>query len=326
MKKFDLLAGIMPVRPGSDALLDDGAATRRQVVLLWAFAALLLVLFGLLGVWKALDEHALEQRAVDQANANLAKSLQAHSLSILASAEQVVRFVKARYEERGDKVDLGALVKKGEVDDRHFNQIGIINAQGLYVASNLTNFSRVDLSDREHFRVHLDNDLQGRVFVSKPVKGRVSGKWSIQLTGRINKPDGTFGGVVVVSVDPQTFTRVYADVDVGTAGLIELVGDDGIIRVRSGQGEDKTGAQIDVARSPLYKAFASGQSGLLASVSEFDEVERRLAWRKVPGYPLTVVVGQSVDEALIEYRQRMRGYFLFYLVLATIVIGFIGAC
>jgi len=36
--------------------------------------------------------------------------------------------------------------------------------------------------------------------------GRASGKWTIHMTRRINKSDGSFGGIVSMAVDPGYFT------------------------------------------------------------------------------------------------------------------------
>jgi hypothetical protein len=87
-------------------------------------------------------------------------------------------------------------------------QIGVIGADGMMKASTLAPTSGVpiDLSDREYYRVHL-NTGKDELFISKPVVGRVSGKTSIQLSRRLNNPDGTFGGVIVASIDRSYLTR-----------------------------------------------------------------------------------------------------------------------
>jgi hypothetical protein len=48
--------------------------------------------------------------------------------------------------------------------------------------------------------VHV-NAGANKLFISKPVMGRASGKLSIQLSRRIRKPDGHFDGVVIASLD-----------------------------------------------------------------------------------------------------------------------------
>jgi hypothetical protein len=115
-----------------------------------------------------------------------------------------------------------------------FNQVGIIDAKGIYVLANLPTTGKLDLSDREHFKVHVATNT-GELFVSKPVLGRASGKWSIQLTRRITRANGEFAGVVVVSIDPGYFTRFYKELNLGSEGLAALYGLDGVARAQGWQ-------------------------------------------------------------------------------------------
>jgi hypothetical protein len=51
------------------------------------------------------------------------------------------------------------------------------------------------LSDRDYFLVHKNNPLAG-LFFSHPFRSRINDtKPTIALSRRINKPDGSFGGV-----------------------------------------------------------------------------------------------------------------------------------
>ncbi len=70
-------------------------------------------------------------------------------------------------------------------------------------------------------------------YISRPVIGRVSGKPSIQITRRIERPDGSFAGVGVVSLDPADFNRFFQLINLGPNALIYLVGRDGVLRARS---------------------------------------------------------------------------------------------
>ena len=91
----------------------------------------------------------------------------------------------------------------------------------------------IDLSDREHYRVHLDS-AEDRLFISKPVIGRASRQWSVQFTRRFLNREGKFGGVVVTSLNPAHLTDFYNRIDFGSSTSIALIGQDGVVRSSGG--------------------------------------------------------------------------------------------
>jgi hypothetical protein len=91
----------------------------------------------------------------------------------------------------------------------------------------------------------------------------------LQFTRRINKPDGSFGGVVVVSVDPFYFTSFYKDLNLGKTGVVTLVGQDGIVRARTSAGG--TGIGMDIHTSGLFKQWPGTGSRPLQQLSSIDQ-------------------------------------------------------
>ena len=178
-------------------------------------------------------------------------------------------------------------------------QLSIIDPRGIMVYNTRGMPDKpLDLSDREHFRVHLNNK-EDTLFISKPVKGRISNKWSIQFTRKIINHNGAFAGVVVLSVDPEYFTRFYRSIDVGTKGVITLVGMDGVIRSRSSAaagGADPVGTLVPLTNMMLDPAKPS--AGIYRAPSSVDGIFRIVSYRRLKNYPLVVRVALAEEEAL----------------------------
>jgi len=281
---------------------------RRIVSMLWLAAAVLLGLTWWHVFAQVSDSRDKELAAVARDLANLTRVSQEHANRTFRGADQVIRFIQARYLEQGSKLDLTSLTEQGVIDAEIFLQVGIIDAQGIYALANRPVTGKLDLSDREHFRVHVAS-TKDVLYVSPPVLGRATGKWSIQLTRRINRPNGDFAGVVVVSVDPGYFTRFYKELKLGNQGVMALYGLDGVARARNVGNLEEFGSQA--SDLPLFTRIAKGElEGQFTTKSEIDKVERLVHFRKLPGYDLVVMAGLASETVLANHTVAKKALWL----------------
>ncbi|MBF0167770.1 MAG: hypothetical protein HQL45_09080 [Alphaproteobacteria bacterium] len=270
-----------------------------------AFGAVLLLV-----LWTAIYQQ--DRRAYDlslandhQGLVNYARILESHTRSVLLGLDQVVLHLKAEYEEDPKIFDLKKQMARSPILKGISVQVGVIDAEGyLLLSSSATQpGQRVFLGDREHYKVHLEQDT-GEVFISKPVLGRASGKWSIQLARRLNGKNGEFLGVMVVSLDPGYIANIHDQIDLGPGSTILVVGKDGIARVRSMAGDRSVGQSF--ADVPYFKELWLKPEGIVQGNSPVDGVERVGAFRRMTDYPLAVVVSRSADDLAASHQHDHR--------------------
>jgi len=308
--------------PGID--MDHTLAKHRRTLLLLWLAAGALLLMNWWQVFSLVSESRVREIAAAQRDlSNLTRVSQEHANRTLRSADQVIRFVQSRYLEIGERLDLQALTAKGVIDDEIFNQVGVIDAKGIYILANRPMTARLDLSDREHFKVHVAADT-GELFVSKPLIGRATGKWSIQLTRRITRANGEFAGVVVVSIDPSYFSRFYGELNLGQHGLSGLYGLDGIARVRKIGDKEEFGTVA--AAAPMFKQIANGALfGYYVQPSVVDGVERLYFYRKIPNYRLVVVSAVEMQGLLSNHLRARNALWLQASLLSLLILALAAA-
>jgi len=292
---------------------------RRGVEALPLLFALLLValLWGALDTILAHEEEGEIEHGYRQLE-YLRRTYQEHSHNTLASADQLLRLLKAEFEERPEAREFTEFRRALE-NSSIFAQLGIIGADGTLLWSNVP-FKRVNLSDREHFRVHVAQD-SGNVFVSKPVLGRASGKWSIQLTRRLNRRDGSFAGVAVASVDPQYLARFYQEVGLPLGSALGLVGRDGVLRLRITDKEQTLGTPLP-PNSPLFRALkVDPVQGRFRDSSPFDKVHRIYSYGSMPDFSLYVVTAFDERLMLAPLHERARHYRLLAGLASVLLLG-----
>lgn len=186
-------------------------------------------------------------------------------------------------------------------------QIAAIGPDGLLLFSNQAKAtSRVDLSDREHFRIHKERGTD-ELFISKPVLGRVTQKWTIQFTRPLPSKNGTFSGVMVISIDVDRLSEFYRSVNVGREGVVALIGADRVIRARGAGTQKKADHDNQIGRTVADRPFFAPDAppaGMIRFQTSLDQVPRLGAYRRLAAYPLYVVVLFSEEEILGELAEH----------------------
>lgn len=281
---------------------------RSMLVGIWTVTLLLLICVGSFSYSQLKSIQAQQLVTFENTLANLTRVNEEHALRTIRAADQTLLFMLEEYATKQSELDLAGMITSGVIDGSLFAQVGIIDSNGILQLSNIPFVNGLNLSDRLHFKVHKGADT-GKLYISKAVVGRASGKPSIQLTRRINKPDGVFGGVAVVSINVAYFSNFYAELVLPEKSVANLMGLDGEIRAR--QSDNQLSSGQNVSGSPFFKMVSNGQtSGKYIAKSIIDGVERMYMYRTVAGYPLAVMVGFATDELAFMHNQSQSALLL----------------
>jgi hypothetical protein len=182
----------------------------------------------IVGIWVAVALWAGWDRgtSIGRINADASRLAFAIGQSVertMMEADQLTSLIGGAVIELGPELPLAEWTRIGYLATEPFLQTAVLDETGRIRASTNPAFEPLDLSDRAHFRVHIGNP-RPTLYVSKPLVGRTSGRWVVQLSKGIVAPNGRFRGVVVVSLDPLSLTNVYKSPLCGPSGTTFVFG------------------------------------------------------------------------------------------------------
>ena len=247
------------------------------------------------------NDEAERLAAAERNASNLARAFDAHVDRLMHGLDQVTHLA-IDANARGSSVgELTATLEDIRRRDGIALQLSIIGPDGhLRATSAGVDKAGMNLSDRRHFSVHREPGGPP-VYVSEPLLGRASNRWTIQFSRRIDLPDGGFGGVAVLSFDPTILDAFYRSLDLGPNGAAALVKVDGTVLARS-TGGSTIGASVRTAG--IFRLIAAGNdAGALREKSPVDGIERVGAFRRVASWNLVVFAGLAVDDVLLPHQR-----------------------
>ncbi|HWF94367.1 MAG TPA: EAL domain-containing protein [Xanthobacteraceae bacterium] len=262
---------------------------------------------------------------------NLTRVFEEYISRVIKGTDGELLVLRNLYEESAERFDLAKWMERTKLRDDLTVHFSITGPDGIIKQSTLGPIqSTVDISHIDSFSVQA-HSMGDELYISTPSKGHMSGKFSIQLTRRIARPDGSFGGIVAASLDVLQLEEFYNSIDIGRAGVISIVGFDGIIRARSGR--DAAAPKIigqSVVDREMFRRFRDQPIGaywnLVSSPPFQGSANRLISYRVVQGLPLIAVVGQAESDVfqhtvVTAHWYRQIGLFLTSIVLFAIAIG-----
>lgn len=255
-------------------------------------------------------------------SANLGLLFEETTLRTIGEIDKSLFYLRRNIEARLGTVDYHMLVSRQDILSEIIVQAAIIDAGGIMRATSASAgpAKPIDLSDREHFRVHVGQDNDD-LFISRPMIGRASGKWSVQLTRKFQAKDGSFGGVVVASLDPAHLTKFFAAIDLGPRGAISLIGTDGIVRASGGVANvGVLNLGEDISTSRIFERMRDKETGTFEYETATGE-RRIVSFRRVRGQPLFVVSTFSETDVHLGAYRSLGAHSIIASILSIIIIG-----
>lgn len=285
------------------------------IILLTSLACLLLAALAGWFIWTSRQTRMHESEV---ATSNVARMVAAQVESAMKTTNLALVDMAERVErEQNDAASLerlrAHLVELGRAAPE-FHGLFVYGDDGSWKATSLSRPLRGNNSDREYFQYHREHPGHA-MHVGAPIKSRSTGLWIIPVSRRIDKPDGSFAGVALITFRINFFEHIYDELNVGRTGTVLLALSDGTLIYRKPFDEKLIG--FDLSGGAIMGALRRERAGSALLVATVDNVERMYSYRRLAGFPFVVAVGQTKDELLSSWVRSS--------VLLSVAVVLIGA-
>ncbi|HSH99132.1 MAG TPA: ATP-binding protein [Reyranella sp.] len=299
------------LEPRTWLLRGTGAAEASMVV---AVAALVLPLLLFVGAsWLTYDD---TQR---QSEERIARTLDLLYTSVRATFETeylVVANVRALLEDypdaeiRANEAKLHERLRRLVDGLPQVEDVWVIDEAGrpLVAAKVFPLPPGLAFADRSYYAAHRGG---AKRVVSEPLRGRLKSDVEFfPYSERRQKADGSFNGVIAVSIPPSYFTDQFAKASDARNYVAAIVHADGHVLARypGAAGPDR----IDPRSAFMQATAAQPDAGKYHTErSGIDGVERVFMYRRLPDLPVYVVFGFAAEAIRGEWLGRMASHLIF---------------
>ena len=289
-------------------LIRVAVRTKTKIAILWVslLAAALVALvfaFQIKSRFYA-EEHA---RLTLQA-ARIGSSYVEFSSQVIKQADALLISVRQFHKRSGSAIETEQFIQGLGFDESVIDNLYLIDEQGRNLLSHDSAKRSGSIHDRDYVQT-LSSSIADTLYISPVEKEQATGKLHFRIARRISKPDGSFGGLVLATMQPDAFANYFERIGDSDLSLVSMLGsEDHRVRARIPRPAD---GQWDIqVASPVWAQLEQRPQGTFETRSSLDGLERQGFYQKVKGMPLVIVVGFGAADVQKLTGARFQLYLL----------------
>lgn len=275
-------------------------------ILFWSALLLPPTVAGLIA-WRTHDAMLAEAR---ERVHHTALILREHATRVLEAQESVIDAIDARIADLDwDTIerspDVHALLRSVAQRTPHVDGLWLVRPEGRTVNSaDIFPMPRSIVTEREYFQVLKRQDV---VHVGRMMRGLLKGNLNFNLSRRRTSQNGTFDGLILVTISLDYFESFWARVIGNEPEIVTLLREDGEYLARSPM-VDPLPPRIR-QDSPFFALSATSDSGVYENASLTDGADRIFGFAKLDGFPAHILVGTPRDAVASGWLRQTAGLF-----------------
>ncbi len=298
---------------------------RRTSLLIVGFVVL--CIFGAFRLADYLSDRELADQKIrtDVANRNLAMILTESVSSAIRNADILLRIFKGDWESNNAltenlKAKLPEIINAGMVA-----RICISDASGKVTFNAMDLAHAANIASQSFFQQHKMED-NGEVLLDVVWLMEGQGPPLLVVSRRLNRRDGSFGGVVSVGIRQEYLLRAFRELELGNENSLSLLHTDGKILARIPGEYDRQAFAAVFRNHPSLARLKAGEMTGEYEVPGADGIPRLGSFRKLNVYPVVALATTKKEAALSRalerrniYRNMAAGFSFFVLVSGLLI-------
>jgi PAS domain S-box-containing protein len=277
-------------------------------ILVGFFAVIVVAILAQL--WWSVEQDKQQTLAAERVNGLVAsRILEEHAAQTLQDGVQRLdNIALAIVAKKKNDADVQQILKDYTLQDSRFiKALQYVDLSGVsWVTSPDYPAHSADVSDRQYVQFLLAHPEYTQPVIGHPYQSNYDSQLVLPLARNIYNLENKPIGIISIDIRVSYFGNVYARVAQQSNAMVSLIADEGFVIVRSPF--EARYVDRDISNSSIVKQLPRMpvEGGFEDADLLDDEFPRLYTYRKISGFPLTVIYGRDFDSILMYWTSRME--------------------